>query len=184
MGVVVIWKWDSFYRAKEVQIRDIDCSQITKLLDEVRLNDQRIRTTKVPFKEFVEVDHKNLETVVSILESCGMPTSKDVSKKQVSAIWISLHHSVDKDILKKYFPLLETAFNNGDLSKEQEALTVDRMLMDDGKPQLYGTQFKGDKLYKLKEPEKVNARRKEMNMGKIEDYLARHNIDFDVKQVD
>ena len=50
--------------------------------------------------------------------------------------------------------------------------------MDEGKPQIYGSQIKGDKLYQLENPETVNQRRKEMGMGTIEDYLKNFNIEF------
>jgi hypothetical protein len=44
--------------------------------------------------------------------------------------------------MKKYFPQIEEAVKNGDLSKQQYALMKDRILMDEGKPQIYGSQIK------------------------------------------
>jgi hypothetical protein len=88
---------------------------------------------------------------------------------------LGLQHT-NKKYRKKYFPQIEEAVKNGDLSKEQYALMKDRILMDEGKPQIYGSQIKGDKLYKLENPETVNERRKEMGMGTIEDYLGNFNI--------
>lgn len=52
------------------------------------------------------------------------------------------------------------------------------MLMDEGKPQIYGSQIKNGKLYKLENPKTVNERRKEMGMEPIEDYLKYFNIQF------
>jgi hypothetical protein len=57
----------------------------------------------------------------------------------------------------------------------------DRILMFDGKPQIYGTQIKNGKLYKLESPETVNERRKAMGMEPIEQYLKRYNIDFEIE---
>jgi len=57
-------------------------------------------------------------------------------------------------------------------------LMKDRMLMDEGKPQIYGSQIKNGKLYKLENPETVNERRKEMGLEPIEDYLKYFNIQF------
>ena len=68
---------------------------------------------------------------------------------------------------------------NGDLSKEQYALMKDRILMDEGKPQIFGSQIKNGKLYDLEEPETVNERRREMGLEPIEDYLKRIDITFD-----
>jgi hypothetical protein len=77
--------------------------------------------------------------------------------------------------------LIEKAVKNGDLSKEQYALMKDRILMDEGKPQLFGSQIKNGKLYDLAEPETVNQRRQEMGLEPIEDYLKGFDITFDAK---
>ena len=50
--------------------------------------------------------------------------------------------------------------------------------MDEGKPQLYGSQIKNGKLYKLDSPKTVNERRKEMGLEPIEEYLKRFNIEY------
>ena len=106
-----------------------------------------------------------------------MPTLKDVTQKHMNAIWLGLQHT-NKKYRKKYFPQIEKAVENGDLSKQQYALMKDRILMDEGKPQIYGSQIKNGKLYKLENPQTVNERRKEMGMGNIEDYLKNFNIEF------
>ena len=109
-----------------------------------------------------------------------MPTLNEVSKTQMEAIWLALQHT-NKKHRKKYFPKIEAAVKNGDLSKEKYALMKDRILMDEGKPQIYGSQIKNGKLYKLESPEKVNERRKEMEMGPIEEYLKNFNIKYSPK---
>ncbi|MEL6654838.1 MAG: DUF6624 domain-containing protein [Bacteroidota bacterium] len=74
--------------------------------------------------------------------------------------------------------MIEEAVNTGDLSKEKYALMSDRILMDEGQPQIYGSQIENGKLYRLGDPETVNERRKEMAMEPIEIYLKRFNIEF------
>lgn len=104
-----------------------------------------------------------------------MPTLKEVGQKQMDTIWLGLQRSTKK-IRKKYFPQIEKAVENGDLSKGQYALMKDRILMDEGKAQIYGSQIENGKLYKIENPETVNERRKEMGMERIEDYLKNFNI--------
>jgi hypothetical protein len=178
----IIWNWDKFYRISDIEIREINCSNKVELLQDVYESDQRVRTQKVPFKEVVEVNHENLEIVISFLENCGMPSINEVSNQQLGAIWLVLQHSIHPEYTKKYFPNIEKAVNNGDLKKEQYALMKDKILMNEGKPQIYGSQIKSGKLYKLMEPEKVNSRRKEMDMEPIEDYLKNFNIKFNIPQ--
>lgn len=178
----IIWNWDKFYRISEVELREINCANKVELLQDVFESDQRVRTQEVPFKEIVEVNHENLEIVVSLLENCGMPSMNEVSNQQLGAVWLVLQHSIYPEYTKKYFPDIEKAVNNGDLKKEQYALMKDKILMNEGKPQIYGSQIKSGKLYKLIEPEKVNSRRKEMDMEPIEDYLKNFNIKFNIPQ--
>jgi hypothetical protein len=171
---------DKFIYVGSVEIVEVDCSRQKEILEEVFNSDQTIRTQDVPFKQFAKENHKNQEMVISIIENCGMPSSKEVSEKNMFTIWLILQHS-GKKYRKKYFPQIEKAVNNGDLQKEQYALMKDRILMDEGKPQIYGTQIKNGKLYKLESPETVNERRKEMGMEPIETYLKQYNIEFKIE---
>ncbi len=167
---------DKFVYVGSVDIIEVDCSKKHQILSEVYESDQRIRKSNKLIK-YAKEDHRNQELVISIIEKCGMPTLKEVSQKNMNAIWLGLQHS-NKKIRKKYFPQIVEAVINGDLSKGQYALMKDRMLMDEGKPQIYGSQIKNGKLYKLENPETVNERRKKMGMGTIEDYLKYFNISF------
>ena len=167
---------DKFVYVGSVNVIEVDCSKKVQILSEVLESDQRIRRSN-DFIKYAKEDHRNQELVISIIEKCGMPTLKEVDQKQMDAIWLGLQHST-KEIRKKYFPQVEKAVKNGDLSKGQYALMKDRMLMDEGKPQIYGSQIENGKLYKLENPKTVNERRKDMGMESIEDYLKRFNLTF------
>lgn len=167
---------DKFVYVGSVDIIEVDCSKKRQILTEVIESDQRIRKANELIK-YAKEDHRNQELVISIIEKCGMPTLKEVDQKQMDAIWLGVQHST-KEIRQKYFPQIEKAVKNGDLSKQQYALMKDRMLMDDGKPQVYGSQIENGKLYPLENPETVNERRKEMGLEPIEDYLNRFHIQF------
>lgn len=106
-----------------------------------------------------------------------MPTLQSVNRQQMNGVWLTLQHASKKH-RKKYFPYIEKAVAKGDLSKEQLALMQDRMLMDEGKPQIYGSQVRNGKVYKLANPEKVNERRAEMGMKPIEDYMAQMGVEY------
>jgi len=167
---------DKFAYVGSVDIIEVDCSKKREILSEVYESDLKIRKSNELIK-YAKEDHRNQELVISIIEKCGMPTLNEVTQKHMTAIWVGLQHTNEK-YRKKYFPMVEKAVENGDLSKEQYALMKDRILMEEGKPQIYGSQIKDDKLYKLENPETVNERRKEMGMGTIEDYLKNFNIQF------
>ncbi|MBK8051991.1 MAG: hypothetical protein IPK35_01590 [Saprospiraceae bacterium] len=168
---------DKFTYVGQIELVEVDCNKKGEILDSVYQSDQRIRMSNVPFEQFAKEDHRNQELAISIIEKCGMPSLKEVSRKQLDAIWLALQHT-DKKYRKKYFPLIEEAVKKGDLSKQQYALMKDRILMDDGKPQLYGSQIKNGKLYELEAPDSVNERRKEMELEPLEEYLKNFNIEY------
>ena len=176
ISIFIYMNRDKFVYVGSVDIIEVDCSKKRQILSEVLESDQRIRKSN-EFIKYAKEDHRNQELVISIIEKCGMPTLKQVGQRQMDAIWLGLQHST-KDIRKKYFPQIEKAVKNGDLSKQQYALMKDRILMDEGKPQIYGSQIENGKLYKLENPKTVNERRKEMGMESIEDYLKRFNLTF------
>jgi hypothetical protein len=170
---------DKFAYVGFVDYVEVDCNKKSEILSEVYISDQKIRRENNLIK-YAKEDHRNQELVISIIEKCGMPTLHEVNQEQMNAIWLGLQHTESKYRIK-YFPLIEKAVKNGDLSKEQYALMKDRILMDEGKPQLFGSQIKNGKLYDLAEPETVNQRRQEMGLEPIEDYLKGFDITFDAK---
>lgn len=176
VSIFLYIKRDNFVYVGSVDIIDVDCSKKLQILSEVYESDQKIRKANDLIKHAKE-DHRNQELVISIIEKCGIPTLNEVTQKEMTAIWLGLQHTTKKH-RKKYFPQIEKAVKNGDLSKQQYALMKDRILMDEGKPQIYGSQIQDGKLYQLENPETVNERRKKMGMGTIEEYLKRFNIQF------
>lgn len=175
--IFILIKTEKIVYVGAVNVIEVDCSIKGEILDEVYISDQRIRNENIPFSEFGKEDHRNQELVISIIEKCGMPSLKEVTQKQMNAVWLALQHT-DSKTRKQYFPFIEQAVTNGDLTKEKYALMKDRILMDEGKPQIYGSQIQNGKLYKLQNPKSVNDKRTKMEMESIEEYLARFNIEF------
>ncbi len=166
-----------------IELVDIDCEKVQEILQNVFDSDQGMRTNGGDINPIT--DRENLATVISLIEKCGMPTLKEVNDVQMSAIWVVFQHG-DNVNRKKYLPLLEKSAKNGDLKATQIAMMKDRTLMNDGEPQVYGTQVtrNGDKwvLYSLENPETVNKRRAEMGFEPLQDYLKRWDIEFNIKQ--
>ncbi|AGC77629.1 hypothetical protein LX97_02181 [Nonlabens dokdonensis] len=164
---------------------DINCDEMSKILDKVYALDQNMRIDESKYDP--SIDQDNLVTVVSLLEKCGMPTLKEINQKQMNAIWFVFQHG-DNYHRKKYFHLLKNAAQNGDLKKSKMALMEDRMLMDDGKPQIYGSQMTDDrenggyKVYDLENPETVDKRRASVGLEPLSEYVKQWDITFDVKQ--
>ena len=167
-----------------IKIIDIDCAKKPEILEKIYVLDQNMRLNG---NYDPKIDRQNLIKVVSLIENFGMPTSKEISKKQMSAIWLVFQHA-DNTNRKKYFPLLKKACKNGDLKKSQIALMEDRILMMEGKPQIYGSQISENRktgeleLYNLENPEYVDKRRAEVGLGSLKECVKNWNIEFNIKQ--
>ncbi|MCM8569850.1 hypothetical protein NE848_10695 [Gramella jeungdoensis] len=162
----------------------IDCANLSVLLTQIDSADQEMRNSGIYDPE---ADKENLNLVINILNQCGMPNWEQVPRYQFSTIWLVIQHS-SKEVRKTYFPILKQSAENGDLRKKDIAMMEDRMLMDYGKPQIYGTQVYRKsssepwKLYDLKNPEMVNIRRKEVGLEPLEQYLENFGIDYQIEQ--
>jgi hypothetical protein len=163
----------------------IDCEKVPEILQSVHDADQKMRQTGDLDSE---KDFENLSTVINLIEQCGMPTLKEVNSEQMTAIWLVFQHS-DNEYRKRYFPLLRKAAANGDLKETQIAMMQDRILMSEGKPQIYGTQVTKANgtdawmLYDLRNPETVDKRRERLGWEPLKDYLANWDIEFTTKQI-
>jgi len=159
-------------------VNDINCASIDALLSKVYRNDQEVRTTGE--RDMRLVDSINLVTVNSIVKKCKNEVfSKNLSTKSYQAIFFTLQHSGDKDLMSYYYPILKKLINKEKISKTLLALYVDRFLGLENKKQIFGTQIKNNKLYKLEKPNEVNKRRKYIGLGNIEDYLKRFGLSFE-----
>jgi len=168
-----------------IKLVDVDCDQEKTILQEVFDSDQGMRADNGTINP--DSDRQNLATVISLIEKCGMPTLREVDEVQMTAIWAAFQHGDNAD-RKKYLPLLERSAKNGDLSAAQIALMKDRILKEDGEPQVYGSQVVESGgvwvLYNLEKPETVNKRRAEVGLDPLQDYLRRWNIEFTVEQAE
>jgi len=163
----------------EVQV---DCSKLDSILAEVERLDQAVRSGAEVSEGMYNVDQRNLEIVMSIHANCGMPTSA----KQVYSMWLVIQHASAK-YRKLLLPDFKTSAANGLLKKSSIALMEDRVLMDDGQPQIYGSQVTKQggsdwELHDLIDPETVDRRRAEIGLGPLKEYLERFDVEFNVVQ--
>jgi hypothetical protein len=167
---------------EEIALIEIDCKGLKSTLKSIYSTDQALREDGVISDADEKIDMKNLQIVVSLIEKCGFPTLKDVDTIGMDAIILTLQHANGNQFSKKYLPFLKAAAMTGDIKQSTIALMEDRILMYDGKAQIYGTQIMDGKLYQLDAPEYVNQRRQSVGLGRIEIYLKKFNIEFNVEQ--
>jgi hypothetical protein len=160
----------------------IDCSMVKDILEEVYKKDQENRLNGTVSD--LETDRKNQQLVVSIIEQCGFPTLECEGARSIKAVFLVIQHA-DRFLRKKYFPHFKRMAENGDFSKSTLALMEDRLLMDEGKKQIYGTQVHqvdGSsewKVYPIEDSAHVDEKRAEIGLEPLADYLARFGINYE-----
>ena len=121
-------------------------------------------------------DSANLAIVERILDAYGWPSS--LSEEANSAIFLVIDHS-NLETMKKYQPVFQDAVKKGYIQMNDLATMEDRMLMNSGKPQIYGTQVysitregaKMNYIWPVDDPDKLNGRRASVGLSTIEEYL-------------
>ncbi len=127
------------------------------------------------WKEMQVNDSINLARTIELLDSHGwIPTAKVGTANQ--ALFFVIQHATP-DIIDKYLHIFETAAMNNEIPRGLFAKMYDRQLLYAGKPQKYGTQkvrkspdTKELVLWKIEDPDHVNALRKEMGLPPLEEY--------------
>jgi hypothetical protein len=128
-------------------------------------------------------DEKNLRRVTELLDKYGWLGTDDVGRKGNQALYLVILHA-DPATRKKYLPKMRDANERGKAAASELALLEDRVLLDEGKNQRYGSQlkFNPDKgtyeLYPIDDEAEVNERRQEMGLAPLEDYLRKWGIQY------
>lgn len=139
--------------------------------------DQKIRKDYVKDRslvnKMVRVDHINTRKIKNFVSEHGWPTISLVGKKASHMAWLLVQHADhDLDFQLLCLKLLKQAEKKNDINKQNIAYLTDRVLVNQGKKQIYGTQsYYDDKgelsLYTIKNKRKVNDRRSNMGLGPI-----------------
>lgn len=168
------------------------CNQYNRILEEVYDNDQAAREwtkgmssltadeIEAYATEMERVDSLNQAIVFEILDKDGWPSN--LSNKANQAIWIVIDHS-DLAFQRKYLYLVKEKAEECILEKADYAILNDRVLMGEGKPQIYGTQIKMNAtivddeiamqffLWPVENPIVLDSLRNTMGLSPIKEYL-------------
>lgn len=132
-------------------------------------------------KRFTETDKYNREFLRQAIEKFGWPGKSLVGRPASQAAFLFAQHAdmdtaFQKSCLEKMKPMAD-----GEVSKQHIAMLTDRVLMHEGKKQLYGSQLTmvDGKLAPspIEDEANVDARRKEMGMMPLADYIRRAQQD-------
>ena len=180
-GVVILNKGTVVNKAHWNDIEDIELQTLSnanltldldlkRQLDSIRVLDQKYRQnpTHDNWKLQEQIDSSNTAFVSKILKTKGYPGKSLVGEPTNTSAWLIIQHS---NKIGEFLPIIKEAAKNNELPMKDVAMMEDRYLMEQNKPQLYGTQgmryfANTDKdfpfIWPIANPDSVNIRRKEV----------------------
>lgn len=126
-----------------------------------------------------------LEELLPILEENGWPGISEVGNRGNAAVYLIIQHA-PLDVQKRYLPALRASVKEGESLARHLAYLEDRVRVQTGEKQLYGSQLTlnpdtgKNEFYPIEHPKEVNARRAAIGLGPLEDYAKRYGIEWPV----
>jgi hypothetical protein len=167
-NVTVADSWPVPTYSKEILDLQERLKQMVKV-DQAPRKDDTISPEKM-----AAADAAHRSEVLRIHERYGWPTISLVGKEASFNYWLLVQHQ-DLEVQQKLLPDLERAANRGEASKSNFAYLFDRVQVNSGKPQHWGSQVacKDGKpeLSPVDDPAGLEQRRKELFMIPLAGYL-------------
>jgi hypothetical protein len=131
---------------------------------------------RVLWEEQSKIDKRNLQRLEEIVSARGWPGRSVVGTEATRAAFLIIQHA-DYATQVKYLPVVKSAVEAGELEGQALALLQDRILVNEGKKQIYGTQLDRNKVtgalepFPIEDEANVDARRAELGMRPLAEYL-------------
>jgi hypothetical protein len=145
----------------------------------MKAEDQRVRKLAGPAmssqqrEEWARIDARNQARMETIIAEHGWPGKTLVGPDGASAAWILVQHFTPA-FQEKCLPLLKRAVAAGEATGKNYAYLLDRVRMHQGKPQIYGTQFRTrdgvTEAHPIEDPNHLDERRRAVGLGPWADY--------------
>lgn len=120
-------------------------------------------------REYVENCYENSEWLKRIVSQQGWPSDDKIGTQGELYAWLIVQHSDDVQFQKQCLQLLKELPETEERKKHIAYLT-DRILVKEGKKQIYGTQFQEDKPSPILDEKNLDERRKAVGLNPFEEY--------------
>ncbi|HEY8186123.1 MAG TPA: DUF6624 domain-containing protein [Pyrinomonadaceae bacterium] len=122
------------------------------------------------------IDSNSTTRLKDIVRRYGWPDPERVGADGAEAAFLILQHSPELAFQKAMLPLVRKSFERGKLSAWNYSLLLDRVLMLEGKPQIYGSAIKpwvGKEPvpYPIEDEANVDKRRASIGLPPLREYL-------------
>jgi hypothetical protein len=87
-------------------------------------------------------DSTSLVIVSEIIDKHGWLGTSQIGEKANGALYLTIQHAQDNYLREKYYPFLQASAKRGESRLADMSTMKDRILVEKGGKQLYGTQYK------------------------------------------
>ena len=127
-------------------------------------------------------DSVNLVKVKHIIDTYGWLGPDEVGKQGAKTIFLVIQHA-DSLTQVNYFPIMQEAVRKGKAQPQDLALLEDRILTNQGKEQIYGSQLRINEagkfeFFPIKDEPNVNKRRASVGLPPLEEYAKYFGINY------
>ncbi len=131
----------------------------------------------------MESDSRHRIRVLAILDSAGWLSENEVGRKASQALFLVILHC-DDDVRSQeyYLAMMRQAVADGKSRASELAILEDRVAVNKGEEQIYGSQIgylKGRAYIEpIRDEAKVEERRRSVGLGSLKEYAAQFGIEW------
>ncbi len=158
---------------------------LVKLIDSLYMADQKTATIKPSDSAaaaYQRVIRTNFPVIQQILDKYGFPGYKLVGKESSGKYFLLIQHSdFNVEFQQKALDLMKLQVDKSNAAGQNYAYLVDRINLNSGKPQIYGTQVimgRDSKIRNCIDVDNLDQRRKSVGLIPIKEYLKNCNDTF------
>lgn len=136
-----------------------------------------------------QTDSINTIRVCEILDTKGWLGPKEVGEDGSSVLFLVIQHA-SLQLQEKYLPMMRQAVKDGKAIGSELALLEDRVLMRNGKKQIYGSQVHHDYdtgetyFFPIEDVDHVDERRATMGLGPLSEYAQHFGMVWDAAAIE
>jgi hypothetical protein len=127
--------------------------------------------------EWRRVDVANADRLREIVERYGWPGRSLVGEEGAEHAWLLAQHARSLDFQRQALALIADAVKRGEATPRQLAYLTDRVRLNEGRKQVYGTQIAGVRdgvgvPWPVENPEELDARRTAIGLEPFDEYAS------------
>lgn len=136
-------------------------------------------------KQMDEIDHSNTARMKEIIEEHGWPTISKVGEQASTNAWLLVQHAdADPEFQAHVLEMLKQHMEEGEVSPFTVAMLTDRVAVNFGKPQVFGTQWwpgeSGEgEMRPTENMDTLDERRAQYGLSPMTEYAKRMRANWD-----